>query len=86
MKVSLVVSAALMFAANAALAADAVPVSSPRAACKADAAALCSGVQRGGGRIAACLKQNEAKVSPACKDAMAAAHDKKAQSKLPPSQ
>lgn len=36
-------------------------------ACRADAAALCAGVQPGGGRIAACLRENEAKVSEGCK-------------------
>jgi len=74
----------LALAASSAFAADQPPVAGGRAACKADAAALCSGVQPGNHRIAACLKQNEAKVSPACKDAMAQAQDRKAQSKSGP--
>jgi hypothetical protein len=36
-------------------------------ACKADVEKLCAGIPQGGGRIAACLKANEAQVSPACK-------------------
>jgi hypothetical protein len=82
MRTVLVVLSTLALAASSALAADQPPVGSGRAACKADAAALCPGVQPGNHRIAACLKQNEAKVSPACKDAMAQA--RKAQSKSGP--
>jgi hypothetical protein len=41
------------------------------AACQPDVSSLCSGVQPGEGRILQCLKQNEAKVSQACKDALA---------------
>ena len=74
-------AAALVAAANFAFAADQPAGTGPRTACKADVASLCSGVQPGGGRIAACLKQNEAQVSPACKDALAHARDHKAQSK-----
>jgi len=36
--------------------------------CKADVAKLCPQVQPGGGRIAHCLKENEAQVSDACKE------------------
>jgi len=71
---------ALVLTAGVALAADQPPTTT-RASCKADAAALCPGVQPGAGRVAACLKENEAKVSPACKDALAKMKDKKAQSK-----
>jgi hypothetical protein len=78
MKISLLVLSALALSATAALAADPPQSTGSRGACKADAATLCPGVQPGGGRITACLKQNEAKVSSACKDAMAKAHDKKA--------
>ena len=39
-------------------------------ACAADYKALCSGVQPGGGRIIACLKQNADKLSPTCKQAL----------------
>ena len=44
-----------------------------REACAADFRSLCAGVQPGGGRILACLKQNEAKLSPNCQQALAAA-------------
>ncbi len=45
-------------------------------ACRADAEKLCKDVQPGDGRLARCLKQREASVSPACKDAMAQARQK----------
>ena len=68
------------FAAGAALADDAStgehsgggPRSRP---CRPDLQKFCSDVQPGGGRIVACLKQHEADLSPACKEAWAA-HDK----------
>jgi hypothetical protein len=63
--------ATLILASGVASAADQPPPGGPRAACKADAEKLCPGVQPGGGRIAACLKQNEAQVSTACKEAIA---------------
>ena len=47
-----------------------------RGACKADVEKLCKDVKPGEGAIAKCLKQNEANLSPACKDAMAQAHEK----------
>ncbi len=47
-----------------------------RGACKADVEKLCKDVKPGEGRIAKCLKRNEADVSPGCKDAMAQMHDK----------
>ncbi len=40
-------------------------------ACRADVERLCAGIPQGGGRIAACLKANEAQVSPACKAELA---------------
>ena len=40
-------------------------------ACEGDVHTLCSGVQPGQGRIAACLKQNQEKVSAECKGKMA---------------
>ncbi|MFO1058567.1 MAG: cysteine rich repeat-containing protein, partial [Dongiaceae bacterium] len=40
-------------------------------ACAADAEKLCKGVQPGGGRIQACLKQHSAELSPACTAATA---------------
>ena len=39
-------------------------------ACAADYNAMCSGVQPGGGRIIACLKQNADKLSPTCRQAL----------------
>ncbi len=45
-------------------------------ACKADAEKLCKDVQPGEGRMARCLKQHEANVSPGCKDAMVQARQK----------
>ncbi len=41
-----------------------------RQACAADYQSLCSGVQQGGGRVIACLQQNAAKLSPACRKAV----------------
>jgi Cysteine rich repeat len=35
--------------------------------CRADAQNLCANVQPGGGRIAACLRENEFKLSPGCR-------------------
>ncbi|WP_044560958.1 cysteine rich repeat-containing protein [Azospirillum sp. B4] len=40
-------------------------------ACQPDRQALCKDVQPGGGRILACLKQNEDKLSADCKAALA---------------
>ena len=67
----LLILATLGLSAGVAFAAD-QPSSggSRRAVCKDDVAKLCAGVQSGGGRIGACLKQNEAQLSPACKDAL----------------
>ena len=39
----------------------------PDGPCKADVEKLCPGVQLGGGRIAACLKEHRSEVSEACK-------------------
>ena len=80
MKYAVLAIAALGLSAAAALAADQPSSSGPRAACKADVEKFCPGVQPGGGRIAACLKQNEAQVSTGCKNAVAKAR----QSKAPP--
>ncbi len=40
-------------------------------ACRADVERLCAGIPAGGGRITACLKANQAKVSPECKAELA---------------
>ena len=44
-------------------------------ACKGDVDQYCKDVKPGQGRIGKCLKQNEAKLSPACKEQMAQAHE-----------
>ncbi|HTP29040.1 MAG TPA: cysteine rich repeat-containing protein [Anaeromyxobacteraceae bacterium] len=41
-------------------------------ACRTDVEKLCAGIPQGGGRILSCLKANEAKVSPACKQEVSA--------------
>lgn len=41
-----------------------------RAACQADFARNCPGVQPGGGRLMACLKEKPDQFSQACKDAL----------------
>lgn len=69
----------LVSSSGAVLAADPQSAESgPRAACRADVEKLCPGVQPGGGRIVACLKENQAQVSAACKDALARAREKRA--------
>lgn len=40
-------------------------------ACRADVAQFCQGIEPGGGRLVRCLKQNEARLSPACRDGLA---------------
>jgi Cysteine rich repeat len=40
------------------------------AACQTDMQQLCKGVEPGGGRIAHCLKQNDSKLSQACRSAI----------------
>ena len=40
------------------------------AACRDDADSLCQNVERGGGRRTACLKDNQAKLSPGCASAL----------------
>jgi hypothetical protein len=42
-------------------------------ACEEDIHFLCAGIQPGGGRIAACLKQSESEVSGGCKARIAEA-------------
>jgi len=78
MRTELLVICTLALSADAALAADPSPGSGPRAACRADVERLCPDVQPGGGRIAACLKKNEAQVSAACKDAIVNARQRRA--------
>ena len=45
-------------------------------ACKGDVEQYCKDVQPGQGHIGKCLRQNEAKLSPACKEQMAQAHER----------
>lgn len=45
--------------------------------CRADAKKLCKGVQRGEGRILACLKEHESELSAACKEKLQQAKEKK---------
>jgi hypothetical protein len=45
--------------------------------CKADEAKLCAGIQPGGGRIAACMKQHKDDLSPACKQQLAKRHERR---------
>jgi len=52
-----------------------------RAACGSDIQTLCPGVQPGGGRLKACLKQNSAKVSLGCKKALVEAKRSRAEEK-----
>ena len=78
MRYAVLVLAALGLSATAALGANPASSGGPRAACKADVEKLCAGVQPGNGRIAACLRENEAQVSPACKEAIAKARQKMA--------
>lgn len=40
------------------------------AACRGDMQTLCGGIERGGGRKIACLKENQAKLSPGCQAAI----------------
>jgi hypothetical protein len=73
------IAAISMLSSGIALAGDQPPGgTSPRVACKPDVDRLCPGIQPGGGRIMACLKQNEAQLSAACNDALAKAREKKA--------
>ena len=60
----------LVLAAAASLAAVPALAQTPPAACAPDIQQYCAGVQQGEGRIAGCLRQNAAKISPACKQAM----------------
>ena len=43
-----------------------------RQACAGDVKALCSGVKPGGGRLAACMRENTDKLSQGCRQALSA--------------
>lgn len=72
----LLISICLGAAAQFSLADDPPPapaadaLSAARAACNPDVQTLCAGVQPGGGRILACLKEHQDKVSDVCKQAI----------------
>jgi hypothetical protein len=46
-----------------------------RVACQPDVQKLCAGIQPGGGRIVACLKEHKEEVSDGCKQAIAKARE-----------
>jgi hypothetical protein len=50
------------------------PSAAVRHACAADVKTLCPTARPGGGEIKACLRQNAAKLSAPCKQALLAAH------------
>jgi hypothetical protein len=64
-------------AAGAAAAQDQPPQGGGRAAvrqaCAADIQALCPGIQPGGGRLRECMRQNAAKLSDGCREALKSA-------------
>src|ERR1022692_2368532 len=71
LRVLLVICAAT--AAQSALADGQPSLAALRAACAEDAQKLCAGVQPGGGRIVACLKEHKDSLSDRCKQAAALA-------------
>jgi len=66
MKLRIAAVVAVSFAASVAL-----PAQTAQQACAGDIAAYCPGIPQGGGKIAACLRANETKLSPACRQGMA---------------
>jgi hypothetical protein len=62
--------AVLGFWAQVPASAQSSAIEAAQAACSADLQQLCAGVQPGGGRMLACLKQHRDQVSPACKQAV----------------
>ncbi|WP_439817607.1 cysteine rich repeat-containing protein [Zavarzinia sp. CC-PAN008] len=69
---TLLLVAGLLGGTSAAALAQA-PMQQVRSACAADMQRHCAGVQPGGGRILACFRQHQAELSPACREALAAA-------------
>jgi hypothetical protein len=59
---------ALLLSASAAWAAG----GELRQACAGDVKALCSGVKPGGGRLAACMRENTDRLSQGCRQALSA--------------
>jgi Cysteine rich repeat len=77
MKSSLLIFALCLVATAQSALADQPPatpspdaINEARAACNTDIQTLCAGVQPGGGRILACLKEHKDKVSDGCKKAV----------------
>ena len=71
--VTRIVSMALALSLMGAAAwAEDAPRPDPRAACAADVKQFCAKVEVGEGRIVKCLRDNESKLSQACKDARTA--------------
>jgi hypothetical protein len=90
MKMSLLLSICLAVAAQSTLADDTPAAPAPgmpsreamsevRSACATDVQKLCPGVQPGGGRIVACLKEHKDEVSDPCKQAILKAKQNPAQ-------
>ena len=52
-----------------------------RQACAGDVKTLCPGIEPGGGRLKQCLRDNAAKLSPGCRDALKEARAAKAGAK-----
>ncbi len=62
---------AVGFAAVGAITMPTVSAQNAQQACAPDIQAYCAGVPQGEGRIAKCLRANEQKLSPACRQGMA---------------
>jgi hypothetical protein len=62
---------AVVFAVGGAIAAPSSFAQNAQQACAPDIQAYCAGVPQGDGRIAKCLRANEQKLSPACRQGMA---------------
>ena len=65
-QIAIAVAASIAFTALAASTAFAQAQAEAMKYCKADVARLCPGVQMGGGRIIACLKEHKMEVSVGC--------------------
>ncbi len=62
--------AVLGLSAHGPASAQSPPMEAARAACQSDLQQFCTGVQPGGGRMLACLKEHRDQVSPACPQAV----------------
>ena len=67
---SSILLAVLGFVAQVSVLAQSASMEAARAACSADLQQFCAGVQPGGGRMLACLKEHRDQVSPSCKEAV----------------